>query len=317
MSDVIAGSSFAVTSKYVNASKGFTKSQKLIAYVEGFEDVNFWNKIFKKQNIDIKVIPYALKGKANGKGTIISAIRNGDIILGSSLVVALDSDYDYLLDRNTDIFQSDCVFQTYTYAIENLIWHPDHLDEVCQEASNDTQYAPNGIIKNAVIDWSAAVYPEFLKFLKEGACDDNCLNSIISLLKSEDCTFDFDNVKFPEFKDQEFLDKMFNKGLSEKSVHLFVRGHDFEEKIDPLCQSFVERVFYEVKKDIEKNHQNQTIGQLIKEYRNSRQLPRQVAKGKEIKCGFALPKIVNDILTFHKNYISGQKPVAFSQISAT
>ncbi|MEZ8292142.1 hypothetical protein [Vibrio sp. 10N.237.312.B06] len=105
---VVNGVSFPLTSKFIEAKRVFNKKEPLWFYVEGFEDVSFWKLRLKGLGVPYKVVAFGNCNKANGKGTIISAIERSDLELGKCLGVALDSDYDYLLDRNTKILTRAC-----------------------------------------------------------------------------------------------------------------------------------------------------------------------------------------------------------------
>ncbi|MCR9385240.1 DUF4435 domain-containing protein, partial [Vibrio metoecus] len=107
MVGIVSGTGFPVGSDYIGALNCFKNDASILVYVEGFEDVSFWNKFFNNENITVNVQAFGCCNKANGKGTIINAWGNNKIKLGENLLVALDSDYDYLLDKNKEIFSSE------------------------------------------------------------------------------------------------------------------------------------------------------------------------------------------------------------------
>ncbi|MCR9385315.1 hypothetical protein, partial [Vibrio metoecus] len=145
------------------------------------------------------------------------------------------------------------------------------------------------------------------------ANDDANFSKIIDTLDPEDLSFSYENISFPSFSDSEFEGKMFNKGLKSDNVHLFVRGHDFSGKINKLCENIVEKASSKVKNELEKNHPNKSA-QFVKEFYNKRRTPDAVARGKDIKCSFALPKIIADINAFKDKHIKKELP-SFQKIA--
>ncbi|EKO3475002.1 TPA: DUF4435 domain-containing protein [Vibrio fluvialis] len=316
MNGIVSGAGFPVSSNYVGTVNCFKNEASILVYVEGFEDVSFWNKLFSKAGISVTVEAYGNCNKANGKGTIISAWENGEIELGDNLVVALDSDYDYLLDKKVETFSSDFVFQTYAYSIENLIWHPEQLGFICQDACCNTCHINPEAIKNGLQIWSKLVYPEFLRFLHSNAIDEECFERVIQTLDSDDLTFNYADKSFPSFDDSEFTDRMLKKGLTPYNVYLFVRGHDFADKVSNLCKNIVESVSDIVKSELQKTHEENS-GQFIGEYYNKRREPDAVARGKEIQCGFSIPKIIADLALFERKFVKNKAVNSFKKVTVS
>ncbi|WEK79856.1 DUF4435 domain-containing protein [Vibrio alginolyticus] len=301
--EIVKGSSVPVKSDYVGSSNCFTNSSGILVYVEGFEDISFWNKLFRQEGIPVKVQAYGNCNKANGKGTIVSAYEKKEIQLGKNLLVALDSDYDYLLENNTEIFSNEFSFQTYAFSIENIIWQPKHLGFICQDACNNTDYINPEVIMTGLKCWSKAVYPEFLRFLNSGADDDAFFNRVIDTLDPKDLSFSYASINFNSFEEEEFSQKMSEKGLEPYNVYLFVRGHDFADKIIPLCKNIIERVSEMVKSDLIDTH-GEKSGQFIQEFYKKRREPDAVARGRDIRCNFALPRIMSDIKEFKSKNVT-------------
>ncbi|EOW3712716.1 DUF4435 domain-containing protein [Vibrio fluvialis] len=300
--EVVSGTSFSVTSAYIASRRKFDDSIEILVYVEGFEDVAFWKKIFASRGIPVTVKAFGLKNKANGKGTILSAINEKRLILGKNLIVAIDSDYDYLLDKNTEHFGSEFVFQTYAYSIENLAWNPSQIDSLCQTCSNETQYLKDNKLKEGLLEWSNNVYPSFLNFLKNGAKDAELVDNILSNLETRENAFVYvENHPVTDFDDAGFSELMENKGLTKDSVHLFIRGHNWAGKLNSCCQDINNWVFLQVRDSI---LAQDTDGQMVRELKNSQTEPSVVIKGMNIDCDICLPKIKIDIDNFIKAYNS-------------
>ena len=100
---------------------------RIDAYVEGFDDIGFWTAAFAEFDLNVFVQAICDKEKANGKDTIIKALTEKRIMMGPKTLIGVDSDYDYLLDKDYlidselehTLYKSDYCFQTYSYAIEN------------------------------------------------------------------------------------------------------------------------------------------------------------------------------------------------------
>jgi hypothetical protein len=302
MSSIQPGLSFGISSEYIEiAAKFFSKNEKILVYVEGFDDVSFWHSRFQERGLNVDVKAFCIDNKANGKGTIIDAIRRQHISLGKYLLVALDSDYDYILELEKDIFISDFVFQTYAYSIENLQWHPKRLSGICKTAANNTHHIDDEKLFNLLISWSRAVYPEFMRFLYQGAKDTNKLEQLISHLSIDNLNVDFSMLVYPSFNDLKFISFITSKGVTETNLYLFVRGHNFEVVAEGLCDIVISDVMSKLKNEMVKRH-SEGYGQFMGEYSNSRCLPRILVKTGQIPCDLCIPKIINDIDYFRKTY---------------
>lgn len=304
MSLISYGLSFDITSEYLGVSSEiFEKKEEITIYVEGVPDVAFWNSIFKLP-VSVNVIAFGLRHKSNGKGAIIESIKSQAIKLGKNLLVALDSDYDYILDKNSDIFASEFVFQTYSYSIENLLWHPVRLGDTCKTAANCTHSIDGNEIERVIKSWSNAIYPEFLRFLFAGARDGHVLEALITEFRFDDDRFSFDysELKYPEFTEQSFIKELSEKGLTNDNVYLFVQGHLFEDIIEKFCQNIVGFALEQIKTELKITHPD-NFGQMIAEYYNSRSEPRSIVKNGTIVCDVCMPKISNDIEKFKQSYL--------------
>lgn len=295
MSEVPAGISFGITSDFVKARGAFKKGpQEIVVYVEGYKDVSFWKKMFSDVGVLVCPKAYAVDSNANGKDTLIRDIRNGTLKLGEFLLVALDSDYDYLLDNNSDIYSKPYVFQTYSYAIENLMWHPDKLDNICQMAASCTHHLGNTDVKEALLKWSNAVYPAFIALLEQTkVCSDSVANLVLEI-NTDDIHFDYSKLSYPPISDTSFAEQLAGKGLNCDTVFLFIQGHDLETRLDKLCRNLVENVSMKMKAELTSQH-GENSGQHIGEYMNSRHLPSELVINDPIQCNICVPKIRTDI----------------------
>ncbi|HCG7546134.1 DUF4435 domain-containing protein [Vibrio parahaemolyticus] len=299
MSEVPAGISFGITSDFVKARGAFKKGpQEIVVYVEGYKDVSFWKKMFSDRGVLVCPKAYAVDSDANGKDTIIRDIRNGTLKLGEFLLVALDSDYDYLLDNNSDIYNNAYVFQTYSYAIENLMWHPDKLDNICQTAASCTHHLGNSDIKKVLQAWSNAVYPAFIALLEQPKVCSESVTRLVLDINTDDIQFNYSSLSYPPISNTSFAKQLAGKGLNCDTVFLFIQGHDLENRLDQLCLKLVEEASMKMKAELITQHGEKNSGQHIGEYMNSRHLPSKLVINDPIQCDICVPKIVADISNY-------------------
>lgn len=136
-------SSLKISSGYLgaaNALHGKKAKQRIVAYVESYDDVLFWRTVLNDYEDDTRYFEVMLptrdtlsKGK---KKAIMSMLVEGG---GKNMIACVDADYDYLLQGITESSRAviDCpyVFHTYVYAIENYQCYAKGLHNVCVMAT--------------------------------------------------------------------------------------------------------------------------------------------------------------------------------------
>ena len=131
---------------YKNVAKDLTGTLSLLkkdvaVRVEDKEDIEFWQKMisYARPGVKIKFYPYSSTGKNNhatGKKACLKYIKD----LNSRYLIAVDSDFDYLLD-NTNININKYVLQTYTYSWENHHCQIDGLEQEWHQWNNCFSFA--------------------------------------------------------------------------------------------------------------------------------------------------------------------------------
>lgn len=140
-----------ITSSYIDAANRLRPSGRLpevYIYVEGLDDIAFWNACLypyaSKYSFKLTQLKRLDGGLAEGKGALIDAI--GIQSLGRNKMIAVDSDYDWIIDNyhtsptspsySGEIRNNPYILHTYLYSIENYKCHPACVQEMIVKLSN-------------------------------------------------------------------------------------------------------------------------------------------------------------------------------------
>lgn len=114
--------------------------QKIVAYVESYDDIFFWRTVFdefesSKYHFEVMLPSRDTLGKGK-KRVLMNRLGSR---LGQHMVACVDADYDYLLRQTTatsrQINNNPYVFHTYVYAIENYQCYAESLHSACVMAT--------------------------------------------------------------------------------------------------------------------------------------------------------------------------------------
>lgn len=137
-----------LTSLYLGAANRLKPKgarQKVVAYVESYDDIFFWRTVFDEFEDDTYYFEVMLPSRTTlGKGKKLVLMNRLGAQLGSNMVACVDADYDYLLQQTNStsslINRNPYVFHTYVYAIENYQCYAESLHSTCVMATlNDRQ----------------------------------------------------------------------------------------------------------------------------------------------------------------------------------
>ena len=132
-----------INSAYIEAANRLrpkSKKNKVVAYVESYDDIFFWRSVlsdFEDDNTEIEVMLPSRTSLNRGKKT---AMMNqlGDA-LGRYMIACVDADLDYLLQSSTisseRMLSNPYVVHTYVYSIENYFCYSKSLHTVCVMAT--------------------------------------------------------------------------------------------------------------------------------------------------------------------------------------
>ena len=242
------------------AAQAKIEEKDTYVYVEGIDDVDFWHKLFDDAKIDVSATSRDEKNKSH-KGK--SALRK---LLGQAnknLIIAIDSDFDYLCPNNSEasLEFNDCkyVIQTQFYSKENIVFQPESVDINIKKTSLNNETIDSDY-KSYIEEFSKIIYESFINFLflrdqRIKPITSKCYHSkIIPNNPIFDSLYNLKNNPFAnitnnvkdmnkiltkeiqkinswEEKLNSFKSRMTDKGLSEKTAHCYINGHTLEDSI--------------------------------------------------------------------------------------
>ncbi|UPR59745.1 DUF4435 domain-containing protein [Vibrio sp. ED004] len=151
-------------------------------WVESYADIPFWDGLFHSlgmKKVTVKAIRKHDEAKAFGKDAILSVLKTEDDkkVLGEYSLFCVDSDYDYLLNKDHELYQkggekftlygSVFCFQTYFYAIESYYYAPERLVNLTKKAAcSDAQHIPDNLYEVMLGNWSRQQYGSFINLIE-------------------------------------------------------------------------------------------------------------------------------------------------------
>lgn len=276
-----------------NRSQPKSKLEEIKVYVEDKSDVAFWHGIlspYENQNaITFKITPYTEDNATTGKDRLIKQFSH----VNRNILICLDSDYDYLLQSKVaqDIEKyKPYIFQTYSYAMENLKCYAESLNSLCVKATNSTNNTVD--LADFLKSYSRIIYPlllwnlygnskknnkpsrkEFAKSMTFGDTDFNDyvitpdnFHEKLEVIKN---TVSINLVAFTERLPTAFQTQLNELGLNGENAYLFVNGHYIYNFISKFLNSICDDLKKEAEDEIirlanEKNRENK-----LKGYKNS------------------------------------------------
>ncbi|MDE6577230.1 MAG: DUF4435 domain-containing protein [Muribaculaceae bacterium] len=244
-------------SDYINAGnviRGGGKVPEIYVYVEGLDDICFWNELLKQYSQGRKFIITQLRNADNsiaeGKGNLIRTI--GLDTLGVCKYIAVDADYDWLIDNyrtsqagssvSEDIRNNPFILHTYLYSIENFKCHPRCVDSFVSKATCcvnniDAQAIFSNISYRSarlfLIHIASAHNCDGVYTLKQFRQDMNNIN-IKENGKLSDASLKYLNSREKELAEYEsinselinfYRNKLSDTGFSPEEYHHFFQGH--------------------------------------------------------------------------------------------
>mgnify|MGYP003356534112 FL=1 len=149
----------------LNALKGKTHRQRIVAYVESYDDVSFWRNILDAYENDKRYFEVMLPSHQNltkGKKRVLANLLQEN--MGEHMIACVDADYDYLLQGATPtsktVVNNAFVLHTYAYAIENLQCYAPSLHRLCVMATLNDRNSFH--FEQFLESYSKIIYPLFV-----------------------------------------------------------------------------------------------------------------------------------------------------------
>lgn len=127
----------SVNSMYVNACNSLRPQNskiEIVVYVEDYDDIPFWYSMFEKVNkgnYQINFYPPSREKLHRGKIAVLNITDQNR--LGEYLILCVDSDLDYLLNKKTEtsikLLTNPYIFHTYLYSTENFKCQKEFLKD--------------------------------------------------------------------------------------------------------------------------------------------------------------------------------------------
>ncbi|MDQ3812615.1 MAG: DUF4435 domain-containing protein [Armatimonadota bacterium] len=150
--------------------------RKMVIYVEGPDDVPFWDEIFRLCGLDDYVV------KPAGGVSVIEKYTQDILARGADIVVARDCDYTDLLRRQKSHVR---VIYTYGYSIENTIYTPKNIASAISALMRAQQ---NHEVEGDVALWLDEFVEQFKELILYDIANDLCGKGV-AVLGSKCCEF--------------------------------------------------------------------------------------------------------------------------------
>ncbi|HZK03818.1 MAG TPA: DUF4435 domain-containing protein [Bacteroidaceae bacterium] len=259
-----------INSRYIEAAntlKPKFERKKIVAYVESYEDIAFWRLLleeFETDEFGFQIMLPCRKDLTKGKK---SAIRNhlGDSPYGTNLIACVDSDYDYLLNGATytsqQLLESEYIFHTYAYSIENYQCYANSLYQVCVQSTLNDRRLVN--FKAFLEYYSQIIFPlfvwniwfyrekihsqfcmqDFNRIIRIGSVDVNNPHKVLEdLIIRVEAKIRWLEKKYTlGVKQVEIMKEEFESfGVTPTNTYMFIQGHHLKDNIvikllNPIC----------------------------------------------------------------------------------
>ncbi len=254
-----------INSRYFEAANALTSKNarhRIVAYVESYDDIYFWRTVLSEFENDKRYFEVMLPSKMNltrGKKSVLMNFLEGEP-LGKDMIACVDADYDYLIQGRTQqsrrVLESEFVFHTYVYAIENFQCYAPSLHNVCVSVTlNDHRiFDFRGYFERfsealfPLFVWSIMVYrngnypkfsiTDFNRIADPGGFNvQNPEPSIANVKRKVHTKINDLQRQFPDAK-EEYLktkDDLKELGVTPQTTYLYIQGHHlFDTVVSPM-----------------------------------------------------------------------------------
>lgn len=261
----------------MNRLNGRKARQRIVAYVESYDDVFFWSNLLRPLETDRFFFEVMLPSRTSlCKGKKIALANELGNRLGKCMIACVDADYDFLMQGHTPASREVCgnpyVFHTYVYAIENFQCYAPALQTVCVMCTLNDHHLFD--FELFLQQYSEIIWPLFVWNIwcyRYGTYKQFSMLDFYHIVQLNDINLfhpehtlehlrHLVNAKinrlqkqFPEGKKtyKPLREELLSLGLTPQTTYLYMRGHDlFDGIVVPLLGEVCEQLRREREKEI-------------------------------------------------------------------
>ena len=261
----------------MNKLNGQKARQRIVAYVESYDDVFFWSNLLRPLETDRYFFEVMLPSRTSlCKGKKIALANELGNRLGKCMIACVDADYDFLMQGHTPASREVCgnpyVFHTYVYAIENFQCYAPALQTVCVMCTLNDHHLFD--FELFLQQYSEIIWPLFVWNIwcyRYGTYKQFSMLDFYHIVQLNDINLfhpehtlehlrHLVNAKinrlqkqFPEGKKtyKPLREELLSLGLTPQTTYLYMRGHDlFDGIVVPLLGEVCEQLRREREKEI-------------------------------------------------------------------
>ena len=277
--------------------------RRILAEVEGYEDVAFWRGIldpYESDRLRFDISVPLEEHLAKGKKTLLGRAA----MCHPNHIMCMDSDFDYLFSLQTTdakiINSSPYIFHTYVYSTENFLCYAPSLHNVCVKATkNDAKIFDFERFFEA---YSRTIYPAFVWYAYSAHIDtpnvftlpafkntvrlgyvdieQTGANTIAWLARQGEHRIEALEKEYPAIAARlpEFEKLLHERGVTPENTYLFMHGHTLMDNVVLVVLSAVCEKLRQL--SIAKIHESKVEGVALKNeisnYNNSLRSIRDV-----------------------------------------
>ena len=242
-------------------------AQRIIAYVESYDDISFWRSVFNEYESDRVhfeiMLPARTKLTKGKKQAMMNMLGKA---YGKNMIACVDSDYDYLLQGATStsrqMLENKYILHTYAYSIENYRCYADSLKQICvlctQNDSNVIDFKEFFKLYSRIcyplFVWNILLYRKhdtktmsmlhFCEIVRLSSFNiGNPAYSLQMLNNRVKHNIEMLEKQFPEFKDEyRHLDEeLATLGINPDETYFYIQGHHIMNGVtmrilQPVCR---------------------------------------------------------------------------------
>ena len=250
-----------------NALRPKRAAQRIIAYVESYDDISFWRSVFNEyesEKVHFEIMLPARTTLTKGKKQAMMNLLGK--AYGRNMIACVDSDYDYLLQGATStsrqMLENRFILHTYAYSIENFRCFADSLKQVCvlctQNDSNVIDFKEYFRLYSQIcyplFVWNILLYRRhdtktmsmlhFCEIVRLSSFTiDKPAYSLQQLSKRVKHNIDMLEKQFPDLKEEyiKLSGEMTTLGVTPDETYFYIQGHHIMNGVtmrimQPVCR---------------------------------------------------------------------------------